>query len=387
MGAGRPPGVRRAYTGALVVVALATAAGALLATRGDAPGVPAVAAPAPARASADTGFAALVERLSGEGAYFDTDNLISNEASYLHVAARLRAARAPGLAYIGVGPDQNFSYIAALRPEAAFILDIRRDNLLHHLLLKALMEAAPDRASYAAALFGRPAPPARLRRQSAPLVEILDWVERTPPDTSAALPPGLRERVEGFGLELSSEDLETIARFHRTFIAEGPGLRFRSHGRAPRWYYPTYRDLLLERDETGAPASYLASEDDYLFVRDLQRADRVVPVVGDFAGPHALRAIGREIAARGLELGAFYTSNVEFYLERDGSFERYVASLETLPAAPDGVIVRSYFHRGRPHAETRPGYASTQLVQPIETFVEGWRAGAYPTYRALVGSR
>jgi hypothetical protein len=389
MGAGRPPGARRAYSGALVVVALATAAGALLAMRGGTPGVPAAAAPAPetARASADTGFAALVERLSGEGAYFDTDNLISNEASYLHVAARLRAARAPGLAYIGVGPDQNFSYIAALRPEAAFILDIRRDNLLHHLLLKALMEGAPDRASYAAALFGRPSPPERLRREEAPLAEILDWVEGTPPDTAAALPAGLRERIEGFGLDLSAEDLGTIARFHRAFIADGPGLRFRSHGRAPRWYYPTYRDLLLERDETGALASYLASEDDYRFVRDLQRADRVVPVVGDFAGPHALRAIGREIAARGLRLGAFYTSNVEFYLERGSSFERYVASLETLPAAADGVIVRSYFHRGRPHAETRPGYASTQLIQPIDTFVEGWRAGAYPTYRALVGSR
>jgi hypothetical protein len=75
---------------------------------------------------------------------------------------------------------------------------------------------------------------------------------------------------------------------------------------------------------------------------------------------------------------------VEFYLEPGAGFERYAESVATLPAAEDGVIVRSYFHRGRPHAETRPGYASTQLAQRLEDFVEGWRAGDFPTYHALV---
>jgi hypothetical protein len=370
-----------ASAGLLVVAA----AGALLVGLGGPPGTPAVAAPVrPPGAQADTGFAALVRRLSGEGAYFDTDNLISNEASYLHVAARLRGLRAPGLAYLGVGPDQNFSYIAALRPEMAFILDIRRDNLLHQLLLKALMERSPDRASFASALFGRPAPPDSLRRTDASLASLLDWVEATPPTPRDGLGEELRAHIAGFGMELSEGDMATIDRFHGVFVAEGPRLRFRSHGRAPRWYYPTYRELLLERDEEGRLASYLASEDDYRFVRELQSADRVVPVVGDFAGPHALRAIGEEVRRRGLEVGAFYTSNVEFYLEPGAGFERYAESVATLPAAEDGVIVRSYFHRGRPHAETRPGYASTQLAQRLEDFVEGWRAGDFPTYHALV---
>jgi hypothetical protein len=36
--------------------------------------------------------------------------------------------------YVGVGPYQNFTYISALDPDIAFVVDIRRKNLLHHLL-------------------------------------------------------------------------------------------------------------------------------------------------------------------------------------------------------------------------------------------------------------
>ena len=64
-----------------------------------------------------------------------------------------------GGAYIGVGPDQNFSYIAHIRPAIAFIVDIRRDNLLLHLLFKALFAEARTRVEYLALLTGRPVPP------------------------------------------------------------------------------------------------------------------------------------------------------------------------------------------------------------------------------------
>jgi len=90
-------------------------------------------------------FASRVERLSEDGGDFDTDNLISNERSYLDVIPALNASRVSGGAYVGVGPDQNFSYIAQVRPAIAFIVDIRRDNLLLHLLFKALFAAAQNR--------------------------------------------------------------------------------------------------------------------------------------------------------------------------------------------------------------------------------------------------
>src|SRR5262245_29283484 len=82
------------------------------------------------RAQAPSGFAGQIASLSEPAGYFDTDNLISNERSYLEVLPDLKKLGVKGGAYIGVGPDQNFSYIAAVRPDIAFIVDVRRDNML-----------------------------------------------------------------------------------------------------------------------------------------------------------------------------------------------------------------------------------------------------------------
>ena len=41
-------------------------------------------------------FAALSARLSEPGGYFDSDNLISNETSYLHVLGKLRSSEYRG---------------------------------------------------------------------------------------------------------------------------------------------------------------------------------------------------------------------------------------------------------------------------------------------------
>src|SRR3954453_7416209 len=95
---------------------------------------------AAAQRPAPASFAQQVRELSEPGGSFDTDNLISNERSYLHVIPALKGAGAAGGAYVGVGPDQNFSYIAAARPSVAYIIDVRRDNLLLQLLFKALFE-------------------------------------------------------------------------------------------------------------------------------------------------------------------------------------------------------------------------------------------------------
>src|SRR3954463_6907619 len=90
--------------------------------------------PHPPAQSPPPSFAQTIASLSERGGYFDTDNLISNESSYLQVMPDLERRSIRGGAYIGVGPDQNFSYIAQTRPAIAFIVDIRRDNLLLHLL-------------------------------------------------------------------------------------------------------------------------------------------------------------------------------------------------------------------------------------------------------------
>lgn len=379
----RRPRVARALLVAGAVAALALHAGAQRAP----------ARPRAAATRVDTTFAGLVARLSEPGGYFDTDNLISNESSYLHAMGRLRTLRAsaPAGVYVGVGPDQNFSYIAAVRPRLAFVVDIRRDNLLEHLLFKSLFALARTRVEYLALLTGRAAPASADAWRGRTVEEIVAYVDGARPDAraAAAARAAVLARVRTFGVPLSDADLATIARFHNEFIAAGLDLRFTSHGRSPRPYYPTLRRLVLERDLAGRPASYLASEDDFRFLKAMQARDAVVPVVGDLGGGHALAELARLLEERGDRVAAIYTSNVEFYLLRQGSFDRFAESVRRLPRAPGALIVRSYFgFGGAPaHPQAVAGYASVQTVTRVDDFLAEQARGALETYEDVVTRR
>ena len=96
---------------------------------------------------------------SEPGGTFHSENLVSNEIRFQGIIPDLIRAAVPGKAYIGVGSEQNFTYIAAVRPAIAFIVDIRRENRDLHLLYKAFFEMSADRAEFIGRLFSlaRPA--------------------------------------------------------------------------------------------------------------------------------------------------------------------------------------------------------------------------------------
>ncbi|UCG87112.1 MAG: hypothetical protein JSW71_00775 [Gemmatimonadota bacterium] len=338
----------------------------------------------------DWEFARLVEGLSEPRGFFDTDNLISNETSYLHVIDRLRESRVRGGVYLGVGPGQNFSYIAEIRPRLAFIIDIRRDNLLQHLLYKALFALSHTRVEYLCLLTGRPAPHDAESWRGRPVRDLVEYVDAHSVDVDYLdrAWQAVIDRIMTFGLTLSETDIATVARFHQAFVDAGLSLRFHSYNRPPRPDYPTLRELLLQTDRAGNHANYLADEDDYRFLRSLENRNLVVPVVGDLAGPHALDALGRYIAGRGESVSAFYTSNVEFYLMRQGTFKRFAENVRGLPIDQRSVIIRSYFNRG--YSRTLPGYvpghSSTQLIQSVSEFLQAHDNGWYRTYWDLVTS-
>src|SRR4051812_15051015 len=132
------------------------------------------------RALSDSAFASLVTRFSEPEGYFDTDNIISNEDSYLHPLTTLARLGVTGGVYIGVGPDQNFSYIAAVRPKAAVIIDIRRGNLLEHLLFKRIFVASRGRADFLAQLFGRTPPRDTIGFGAKSIDSLIAWVRTAP---------------------------------------------------------------------------------------------------------------------------------------------------------------------------------------------------------------
>ena len=314
---------------------------------------------------AQTTFAQTIAQLSEPGGYFDTDNLISNESSYLQVIPELERRGIRGGAYIGVGPDQNFSYIAATRPSIALIVDIRRDNLLLHLLFKALFQLSRTRVEYLSLLFGRTVPADVDAWRTASIERLLKHVDESGRADAVALRARVDRAVRDCGVPLSREDLETVARFHGRFVAAGTALQFQSVGRPPQSNYPTYRDLLADTDASGRQSNFLASEEAFQFVRGLEGRGLVIPIVGDLSGPTALVAIGRYLASRNERVTAFYTSNVEFYLQRQGTMERFLANLKQVPHTPNAVVIRSIFNRFAA-AGGRPGDDSVSQLQPIE---------------------
>ena len=331
-------------------------------------------------------FAALSARLSEPGGYFDSDNLISNETSYLHVMGKLREIGVSGGVYIGVGPDQSFSYIAKIRPRLAIMIDIRRDNLLQHLLFKSLFGRARNRIDYLCEFFGKPFPKTR-GWESRSIKELIDYIDSTVSDQKLFEKSlkDVRQDVQRYGIPLSQSDLESIGKVQRAFFSAGLDIRYSSYHRPPRSIYPPYRDLLLETDLAGNQLNYFNSEDDFQFLKKLEDQDMVIPVVGDLSGPQAVKAIGQYVAEIKERVSAYYVSNVEFYLQRQGTFDKFVENLKSLPIDNRSVIIRSYFNYYAPaHPQAEPNHFSTQLMERIDDLIKQCAAGGCDSYTDIV---
>lgn len=332
-----------------------------------------------------TQFAQYIEELSEPEGYFDTDNFISNETSYLHVIPELRRQVKPGNVYVGVGPDQNFPYIAHTQPSLAIISDIRRQNMLQHLLYKALFDMSASRAEFVALLFSREVPKSD---KGASLPDLLNAVRRSPSGDARyrANIAAIRQRLlTTYGLKLSTEDLRKIEYVCRTFWEEGLDLRFSSIGRNNAANYPTFQSLLLQTDRTGKLQGYLATEDLFLRMKKFEAENRLVPIVGDFAGSKAFKAMGAFLKKNGLQVSTFYTSNVEYYLFEDGKWGRYVENVRALPVTADAVFIRAYFGNGAVHPQNVPGHRATSLVHSLPEMLRDQAAGRIRSYWDVVG--
>jgi len=343
----------------------------------EAPKVPPSAAPAAVK------LGALSSTLSEPGGYFDSDNLISNETSYLQVADQLQQLATPGDVYVGVGPDQNFNYIARLKPSWAFIVDIRRQNMLQHLLFAWLLAEADDPYQYLCRLFSRTCPavtPAEAKAGAKSAIDALRPLAPSEEVFGRNLGSVLSHAEGTLGFTLTPQDRTDLRAIYRAFFEEQTEIRFKSFRRPWALYHPTFRTLLEMRSPSGKIGSFLDSAQDYTVVRDLSRQQRIVPIVGDFAGPQAFRAIGDWLRARQLSVSVFYTSNVEFYLLRNDAFERFAANVKALPTKPDSLLIRACFDYGRSHPAELNGHRSATVLQRIPRFLELFAAGSYTSY-------
>ena len=340
----------------------------------------------------DREFWAMVSTFSEPGGFFRSDNLVSNETTFQHVIPVLQRQLGSASAYLGVGPDQNFTYIVALKPKIAFIVDIRRQNMLLHLMYKALIEMSPTRDEFLSRLFCRE-PPSEL--DPSVTAETLFAAFEHAQGDEQAFERNLRD-VEAWlqghhRFSLSSGDLRAIEYVYRSFYSAGPDIRY-SFGRGPGWApFPSYRDLMVESDGEGGHRSYLATEENYQVLRDLELRNLIVPIVGDFAGPKALRDVAAYLRERGGSVTAFYTSNVEQYLFRGDEWQRFYGNVAALPIGDRSTFIRAYFNNaGRggfqftPLPPVPPTPRSVTLLNPIPVLLTAVSEGRIQRYLDVV---
>ena len=369
--------VRRRRLLAVSCLAALLLASAVYVWRG--PDVPAQSLP---EGLSDSEFWRLINEFSEPGGYFRSDNFISNETTFQFVIPDLNRRTKPGGVYLGVGPDQNFTYIAALRPRLAFITDIRRQNMLLHLVYKALFETSANRVEFLSKLFSRPVPDSL--NEGGTTEELFEALDASSPDSRLA-----QENVSAVldrlrithNFSLSEEDARTIEYVYRSFVTAGPDIRYSFPNQYGWRRFPSYAELMLETDEHGEHHSYIASEENFQIVKHLELENRIVPIVGDFSGDRALQSVGRYLKEHGAAVTAFYTSNVEFYLFQSEDWKRFFHNVAGLPLDDNSLFIRAYFNNYGFRFPNQPsGTRSVTLLDSAPDLLAAYGRGQIRSY-------
>ncbi len=367
---------------------------ALAASIGAGPWVPAAGAAAgdlPSRLS-DKAFWQLVNDLSEAGGSFRSDNFLSNENAFQTVIPDLKAMLPAGGVYLGVGPEQNFTYIAALRPKLTFIVDIRRGNLHEQLLYKAFIEMSSTRGEFLARLFARRRP-SDLPVNASPEVMFSAFDAVVPSEDlfKENLQAAKDKLVKDHKFALSDDDLKGMEYIYSAFFHGGIDVNYSfvpNGGSGFGGGFPSYRELMSETDGQGENRSYLATEENFRVLREYQRNNAIVPVVGDFGGDKALRAVGDYLRQHNATVSAFYTSNVEQYLFQEAyAWRRFLQNVATLPVDSKSTFIRSISNRGFPFSQFRrisPAARASTALCPIGELVKAFNAGQIHRYEDVV---
>jgi hypothetical protein len=334
-------------------------------------------------------FTQIIKDFSESGGYFMSDNLISNEEEYLKAVDKMKELGASGGAYIGVGPEQNFTYIARIQPRIAFIVDIRRQAMIQQLMFKALFRLSENRTDFLVRLLSRPLRGPDAPASDATIDELMRYFSMTPADRQtfesnlAEIKRTIREDLK---FPLSKSDLSSLDNVCDAFRAEGVYISFRMdsfRGRRGYGFFPSMREILEQRDPEGKPGNFLADDKDYKIVRNLQERNLIIPIVGDFAGPKALKAIAGYLKKHSYPVSVFYISNVEQFLFQNGVFDAYVENIKVLPINSKSLLIRSVISRYRSRYR-RPMMAT--LMQNLSEFLREYDQGRYRDYWMLASA-
>jgi hypothetical protein len=336
----------------------------------------------------DEAFWRMISDFSEGGGSFRFE-FMSNEREFQTVIPDLIDTTKPGGVYLGVGPEQNFTYIAAIQPKIAFITDIRRENMLEHLIYKAIFEMSSTRVDFISRLFSRK-PPAGLTASST-VRAMFQAYRAAEPDRELFMRnlEAIKDRLKKLHhFELKAEDEASIEYIYRAIFSAADAFSY-STGGFGGFRGATYSDLMIATDKRGVARSYLATEEGFRFVREMEQKNLIVPFVGDFAGPKTLRRIGQFVKDHGATVTAFYTSNVEQYLFQQGDeWRRFLSNVGTFPLDASSTFIRSS-HFAYSSGSVQPtrqltGGNFVQLLCPMADLVRNFNQGRIQDYDDVI---
>jgi len=208
-------------------------------------------------------------------------------------------------------------------------------------MYKAIFEMSANRTEFVGRLFSRKLAPAM--GSSVTAGQLMNAALSAEPIGEAEFARNLKAISDSLtkthGFALDADDLAGIDYVYRNFYRFGPAINYTSsiNGRGGA---ATYAQLMRSTDPATGERTYLASESSFAFVKMLESKNLIVPIVGDFAGPKALRALGAYLKERGAVVAAFYVSNVEDYLQRNGVWPAFCANIAALPLDQASTFVR-----------------------------------------------
>ena len=98
----------------------------------------------------------------------------------------------------------------------------------------------------------------------------------------------------------------------------------------------------------------------------MQREHRIVPLVGDFAGDHALPKLAEQLTKDGMVVRSFYVSNVEQYLMQNGVWWKWQRNIKALPTDDSSVFIRGYLDQGKAHPQQMAGHRTATTLHLME---------------------
>lgn len=327
-----------------------------------------------------TEFTKIIRDMSEDNGYFRGESWVTNELTYLDVIESIDKYNIRGGAYIGVAPEQNFTYMAVIKPQIAFLVDIRAQNRMQHLMFKIMFEISETRIEFLSNLFSMPLQSEtgiKIPNKDSDINLIVNFLENSKQSRelfNKNLSLMISVLNNKYKFKLTDWERSNIKHVYEHFYTQNLNMT-----NGPwRSSYPTLGEIFTDRDKSGRQLNVFNSREKYLFIRKMQLENKVIPITGDYGNNYALSKVAAYLKKHKLTVSAQYVSNAEQYIIRNRSnWNNWVSNIKNMPYNDKTVFIRwlnwNY-------------YEQDTKLQYFKTFIKNNESGIHSRYFDLISN-